>query len=225
MGITGSVIGNIFNGLGFFGGGAELPVRDETTRRETAMTAIKTTAMLVDMLLQALRGHAPTNTSTGTIIQEQAQIGQEESILYHNYTPFKWDDTFRVDAIYEHGDWMEEEQYRNQARMKTQEDLLQMLQIRQQQFGADDARISEIGDAIDACEGRNCLLQTAAKAQLEAAAQSLQTQQLLMEVANAQAVTTGGEVNEITQRAAQERAFLKNFDRPIPTPVFQDWGL
>jgi len=226
IGIQGTVVEGLLNATGFFSSMGELAVRDATTRAQTTIAAIKTTAMLVDMLKQAIGGHAPGNDSTGQLVWEQAQYSTNPlNILYGRYTPENWITIYRENEPYRNGEWLTEYNVRQHARLTTQMDLMELLKMRQDAFGADDSRISDINAAIDECVGRNCLLQTSAKAQLEAAAQSLSTQQISMVIANSLIAGEGGRINEATHAKAQEQLFISNMDRELPWPEFIDRGL
>lgn len=218
----------IGTGGGFFFGGfgdGEVPVRDATTRSQTTITAIKTAAMLVDMLIQALTGGGPSNESTGALIQEQAEYGQDGSILYGHYQPSTWMDAYKEDIEFLHGDWMEEYSRRQHIRLTTQMDLMQLLKMRQDKFAEDSARIDEIKRSIDGCPGRLCAIQASGAAAAESAMQSLQEQQLMMTIANAQAAAVGGEVNEARQSAKQQEVFLTNKGQYRSQPQLVDVGL
>jgi hypothetical protein len=225
MRITGTMIGDIFSGIGSFGGGGELPVRDAEVRSTTALELLKVILILQDALKQAVMGVTQSNERTAGVIAAQAAYGEPGSLLYGQYDPAQWDDLYKEDTVFPHGGWLEEERARQHRRLSTQKDLMVLLKMRQDEFVHDAARIAGLKGGIDGSRGRNQAIQAAGAAQVEVAWQSLQHQQLEMTIANAQAVANGGQVNEQMAREAQERAFLRDYDRPVQRVQFQERGL
>ena len=205
---TAEQIGNAV-AAALFGGG-EIPVRDSTVRTKTTLSLIELLWQTSDMIIQALLGGGPDNESTGGLIAAQAEYGQSGSILYGQYSPDLWMDTYKEDIVYRHGEWVEDETIRDHRRLTTAMDNMMLFKMRQDAFEQDLAHLDEVKDAIDGCAGRNCAIQAAGDATVSMAKHQLQTQQLLMTVGTLLANQFGGEVNDVTQKRAQQRYAVTN---------------
>ena len=212
----------------FFGGGGEIPVRDATTRSQTTITAIKTTAMLIDMLLQALTGGGPENQTVGQMTGDFSEIAQDGfAITYGNdVSGALWNDTIgTMDHVFPDGGWVRNMVDRQKRAIKTQQRLTEIFHRRFQDLPADVARKKELYDAVIGCAGRNCAIQASGTVAADANQEQLVTQQILMAGFNGIHVANAYAMNEETAREAEARWFMDNGGREVAFPEFTDRGL
>ena len=219
---------SVTSALNAYFGGGELPVRDGGVRgataaikADTAIEVIKQTAMLIDMLKQAVLGSGPGNGETGMQIQAQAEDGELGSILYGHDTDAAWQDVYQENMIYERGEWNEEEALRDHRRLTTQRDLTRKLGMRFAAFQQDELRIHDLEAAVDGAGGRNELMGAMGKAMTEVVHQLHGTQELLLMSINAQSVAHGGEVNDVMQKRAQQSYVATDGGKPA---VLVQWA-
>ena len=230
----GGDIGSIVNGAvnsafaGFFGGGGEVPVRDATTRSQTTITAIKTTAMLIDMLLQALTGGGPENETVGPMTGDFSEIAQDGFALTYGNDPSGalWNDTIvSMDHVYPEGGWNRNMLNRQRRAIKTQQRNVEILYRRFQDLPADVARKKDLYDSVIGCQGRNCAIQASGAVAADANQEQLVTQQILMAGFNGIHVANAYAINEETAREAEARWFMDNGGKDVAFPEFVDRGL
>jgi len=212
----------------FFGGGGEVPVRDATTRSQTTITAIKTAAILVDALLQALTGGGPENETVGRMTGDFSEIAQDSyAITYGNdVNGALWNDTIgTMDHVFPDGGWVRNMVDRQKRAIKTQQRTTEILHRRFLDLPADVARKKELYDSVIGCQGRNCAIQASGAVAADANQEALVTQQILMAGFNAQNVANAYAMNEETAREAEARWFMDNGGRDVAFPEFVDRGL
>lgn len=221
-----SPINYYFNGSDIFGAGGEIPVIDNDNLAENTVTAIKTTAMLIDMLLQALNGGGPQNETTAALSTEISALSDDGyAHTYGSYDLGTWNDAHAITHVYPEGGWVRNEEDRYKRSITTYRALQRMLQLRKEALPADQERAQGIYDAVIGCQGRNCAIQATGSAVSELVWQSHIQQQLEMASVNAQNVYYAHQINEDIARKAQERYFVSNADEPVQALPFSDVGL
>lgn len=208
--------------------GGEVPVIDAGVRHSTAgikhdtvIEVIKQTAMLADMLIQALRGHIAGSGGTGIYLDGQATARYGEALTYGADSSEIWPEQFTFDEPYPDGDYLEADLEQRRRVLDTHRTMQFLIENRQREFAADEEEINEAISAVNEAQGRNELAVGQAKVQVAHLQQSRKEQQLLMTIANQLAIEHSDRVNQEVKREAQERYFLSNGGEPVP-PV--EWG-
>ena len=165
------------------------------------------------------------NTQTAQLLRLLAELGRASSVLYtHDGSQTVWKDQFTEDAVDTTGTWLEAERERSHSVMTTQQDLLQLVETRRKAMEDDAERMTQLQEELESATGRNQILQVSGAIQAEQAWRLAQLEELVSIMANSQIVAAAAETNEKAARESQERYFLRNGDKPITKPVFQDWG-
>ena len=221
-------------GLIFFGGG-EVPVRDQKTRVETALTALKTTLIYADAIIQALTGGGPENTTVGPMTGDFSEIAQDGFALTYGNDPSGalWNDTVvTMDHVFPEGGWNRNMLDRQRRAIKTQQRNAEILYRRFQDLPSDVSRKKELYDSVIGCEGRNCAIQALGTVAADTNQEQLVTQQILMAGFSQQGVFNAYVMNEQMARESQQYYFLSNGGTPEegggrvpPYPQFADVGL
>ena len=213
------------------GPGGELPVKDRVVRgttgaikKDTAIEVIKQTAMLVDMLLQALRGQIEGGTA-GIFLESQAEQRIGEALTYGSGASELWPGTFTYDETYPHGDWLDADLEQRRRVLDTQQTMQFLLERRQEEFQADEGEIADAAAGVNGARGRNQLLTAQAKVDVLTLQQSRKEQQLLMTIGNMLSAQHSDQLNREVKREAQERAWITNFGEEPELREFQESGL
>ena len=180
---------------------------------------------LADMRIQAAGDMAVVNLDTNLLLQEQADVGDADEILYGKDGSSVWNETFAFDHVWEDGTWQEAALERDRAAWKTHRSLLRQLEMRQAAFAADQERIDRLQNVVEASGGRNAILIHLGDLNAEMLQQQRMTQQLLMSLTNAVTVQSGYEINKDVAERAQERAFLLNYHKRPQLYPWTDEGL
>jgi len=204
----------------------EIPVKDQKTRTETALTALKATALLIDALKQALTKDGIWDHRTGNLLNEIANYtAGEGSILYGQDGSGMWPEVYQYDSTWVEGGWLEAELARDRASLWTQRSLMHHLELMRAEDAVDEEEIDALQRRVDECEGRNCAIQAGAAVNAKLLHEQRKTRALIATVANAQIVQNGYVVNKDAANKAQERLFITNNGQEPQMPVFRDWGL
>ena len=102
---------------------------------------------------------------------------------------------------------------------------MRILQLRAERWDQDKAHLAMLEEGVNGALGRNQIMQATGTAVNEKTWQLMTLQKLFMAQANMQAVDAAHRINDKAAEEAQERAFLRNFDRPVTKVAFTDVGL
>jgi len=210
----------------------EIPVIDAGVRGSTAaikhdtvIEVMKQTAMVADMIIQALRLSIGESGATGVFLDSQANARYGEALTYGAGSSEAWPEQFTFDETYPNGDYLEADLQQRRRVLDTQRTMQLLIENRQREFQADSEEVQAAIDAVNTARGRNQLAAGQAKVQVATLQQSRKEQQLLMTIANELSVEHSDRVNQEVKKQAQERFFLTNGDTAPEWPQARDWGL
>ena len=218
---------DIGNAVAFalFGGGTEIPVKDSKTRIETALTAVKATALLVDALLQAALFKLPQGGATGVYLEEQAAARYGEALTYGSGASEIWPEQFTYDEVYPHGDYLEADLEQRRRVLDTQRTMQLLIENRQREFPEEEHRIQEAKALVNGAKGRNGVMVGQSQIAVETLESGRMQQQLLMTIANQLSVEHSDRVNQEVKEEAMARYFVDNGGKGVEFPEFIERGL
>jgi len=203
----------------------ELPVKDRKTREETAITALKTAAMLIDMLRQAVLGHVNISHQTDVFLEQQASARYGEALTYGSDSSEVWPEQFTFDDPYPNGDYLEADLEQRRRVLDTQRTMQLLSERRNHEFEVDREEINHLAEEMRDADGRNEIAKKQGLVGIAAIQQQQKTDQLLVTLINQGAVDYSDRVNQEVKRESQEREFANNFGREVPFPEFHELGL
>jgi hypothetical protein len=165
------------------------------------------------------------NERTGDLLNEIAAYSTGDELLYGQDGSAIWREVYTYDYVPDDGTLQELELGRDWHALNTQQTLLHQLEMLRAEDEEDEERISSLQARVDGAIGRNMIEQANAAVQAEALHQERKTRQAVTTLANAMVVANGYHVNKNAAERAAERAFLTNFNKPVPFPAFAETGL